>query len=450
MSRSSDLASALARHAPWALVLSFLVLLPTKTLFNVPVIVMALAGAWTLVRHSTEVREDRALRRMFVLFACIWVPMALALPDALSFSHSRTSVLEYLRFPLMGIFVVRTLRAPHARHYLFAGIFILLIAWCADALWQYASGRDFFGYPDRGSRLVGIFYPKYRLGIVLASLAPLYLEMARSTTQRAWVFWLSVLPLVIVVLLSGSRSGWLMFAVAVAAWGTAAIKRRGRLYPGVRSLAMALAVVALSAAAAARYPGLDARIEQAAGIFSADLEVMDAATARRLSIWGPALRMLRSHWLNGIGTRGFRYEFLNVAGAENFWMRRSPRGVTHPHQLLLEVAVETGTFGIIGLTLFFALGWRWLRDDTAAPRHHAPEPGEGATRALSRQAPRTRLTWPSIDSPGLAIASALCVLVAMFPLNVHKAYYASFWSSLCWWLVFLFIAALAARDRHRQ
>ena len=404
--------TTIKRHGGWFLIFSFLLLLPTKTLFNVPIALMAVCGLVLSVRNFARIRADRMTRWVLALFLCMWVPMLLSLPDAVNFPHAGVSTMKYLRFAFMGIFVVHALREPHARRCLAVAIFSLLLFWCADALIQFALGKNLFGYPDRGNRLAGIFYPRFRLGIVLASLAPLYFDMARRVTDRAWLTWLLCLPLIVVVVLTGSRSAWLMLLVAVPGYLIYLYLHEGvrKLTPGMWLMVAMMGGV--TTAAAWNYPGLTARVQAAAGVFSADVEAIDIATARRLSIWGPALEMLQANWLNGIGVRGFRYEFMKVAGPDNFWMSQTPPGVTHPHQLFIEIAVESGVLGVIGYVGFAALCVSFLRR-------------------------REQAAWE------LSLPLALCVLVALFPLNVHKALYASFWSSISWWLVCIFIAGLA-------
>jgi hypothetical protein len=88
------------------------------------------------------------------------------------------------------------------------------------------------------------------------------------------------------------------------------------------------------------------------------------------------------------------------------WLLHSDTGPTHPHELLLEIAVETGMIGLLGYLL--ALGY-WLRSSFFA----------------ARQGLATALPWMS------------AVIIAIMPINAHMAFYASFWSSITWWLVAL-------------
>ena len=261
----------------------------------------------------------------------------------------------------------------------------------------------------RPDRLSGIFHPEYRLGIVLAAFLPLYLELVRRVVKRTWVGWLLVLPIIIVTLLSGSRSGWIMGLLGLILYTMYLARVIGlRRFVSARSaLAIALLVL-ITAIAVNHFPATAKRASDAMNLFSGELDAIDAATKRRISIWIPALEIAQSNWFNGVGPRSFRYQFVQSADADNFWMKRDPPGVTHPHMHALEVMTETGVIGVIGYIAFFVLLIRLLRRQPAGP--------------------------------GTLTPLVVCVLVAMFPFNVHMALYGSFWSSVCWWLIFLSLA----------
>ena len=83
-----------------------------------------------------------------------------------------------------------------------------MIFCCVDALLQYFTGSDVFGYPYDGQILKGLFYPKQRLGIILAVFSPLYFEAVRQLSQRNRFVWLLMIPLIVVLMLTLKRSAW--------------------------------------------------------------------------------------------------------------------------------------------------------------------------------------------------------------------------------------------------
>lgn len=394
----------------WWLVLSFVVLLPTKNLFNLPVGIMAIAGLIMLVRRGPELPSRRDLMLLFGVFGCIWIPMVMSLPGATNLEHSATTTLKFLRFAFMGVFMLVALRDQRARNYLLWGLFCIALFWCLDALWQLLSGKNFFGYPLQGPRLNGVFHPKYRLGVVLAALMPLYLELVRQLMRRTGAALLLVPPVVVVIILSGSRAGWIMLILGLFLYALYLLVSVGsRVLFSPRGLTASGLAVVLTVLAINHFPPTANRAKEVLDLFSGDIEVIDVATKRRVSIWIPAISIAQSNWLNGIGPRGFRYEFLSSTDKDNFWMKRDSPGVTHPHMHLLEVMTETGLIGLTGYGIFFVI--------------------------------LIRLSWRQRAGPTLLTPLTLCVLVATFPISVHMAFYASFWSSLCWWLVFLALAA---------
>jgi O-antigen ligase len=130
--------------------------------------------------------------------------------------------------------------------------------------------------------------------------------------------------------------------------------------------------------------------------------------------------MYRDHPVNGVGVRGFREAYPDYAQPDDRWVAAGGTAM-HAHHLLLEVWSETGAIGLACWVLALLLGWRaW---HTAGP----------AGRAASAPA-------------------ALALLVMLFPLNTHFAFYSSFWALLLFVLVALFVGALghAAANEAKQ
>jgi O-antigen ligase len=216
----------------------------------------------------------------------------------------------------------------------------------------------------------------------------------------------------VVIVLSGSRAAWLMLLVGLVGYavclhlGSPARPLRGAV------LFRAGVIALLTLVAASQFPPVSWRAKEALGVWSGNVEAIDIATKRRLSIWAPAIESFREQWINGVGPRGFRDAFLLTARPDNFWMKRDPPGVTHPHLMLLEVATETGSLGLAGLVVFFVLVLRSMGADAAGGSRDA------------------------------RLSAGLCILVAMFPLNAHMAFYGSYWSTIYLWLTAVFVAHL--------
>ena len=395
----------------WLLVASALALFATTTLFNLPLWLMAVLGLWRSVRAPRRLIHDRAAALLGLLFLCVWLPMLLALPDAVNPERSLQTTLPYLHLYFAGLFILGALGDEAVLKKLEWFVFAVITIWCLDALLQFLSGADLFGYPYKPGQLSGMFHPKLRLGHALAVLAPLYLDLIRRTAPgRPWL-WLFALLLLAVILLSGKRVAWIMAFAGCAAWAAALLYRTrsiawGRVTGGGIVIAIALGIIV------ATHEPLARRIETTLGVFSGDLEEFDRATARRLSVWNTALGMARENRINGVGPRGFRYAYRDHAAADDYFVLRGGGSQTHPHQMLLEVAAETGFIGLFGIAAFW---WLLLRRG-----------------------------WTALRAGNRAVPWILCTGVAWLPLNAHLAFYGSYWSSAIWWLL---ACALAATER---
>lgn len=403
--------SILREHYAWILIALALLLFCTKTLFNGPLWLIALIGLYRVVRTPQILLRDPALAGITGLFLCLWLPMIVSLPDAVNLGHSSETVLPYPHFLFAAIFMVQDLRNPANLRRLAWAAFAVVSFWCLDALLQFVTGRNLLGYPYTPGQLSGMFYPKIRLGHVLAMLLPVYIETARRAGRGKIWPWLCAGLLLVVLLLSGKRVAWLMGGVSLLCYAI-------YLYVACRPLpkkplVVAGALLILSfAVLVSQHQPLSRRLDATLGLFSGDLADVERATAHRVSLWATALRMAGDHWINGVGPRGYRYVYADYAREGDVFLRGGRTGQTHPHIMLLEIAAETGVPGLAG---FIGFWWLLLR--------HA----RNAIRSSPGSAP-----W--------LIAAG----VAWLPFNAHLAFYGSYWSSAAWWMLAAALAAGAA------
>lgn len=397
------------KHWRAGLVFSFLFVLPFGQAFEVPLAVMALLGLGRLLASPRSVTREPGVRILFLLFVAIWLPMLASLPDAVNFQRSLSTAMVFLRFPLTGVFIVFALRDEAARRWIIpAGGFLLLI-WAADGLLQLMTGKDVLGFPYNGTRVSGLFHPKLVLGHVLAVASPIVYETIRRHAAKSIWLWLMVAPYLAVIVFTSSRAAWFMAAVAGLLYGLYLWNFHRPSKPS-RILAAGLVVILAFAVLLSLQPGIRAKFENTAGLFSGNYQKANEATSLRLPIWQTAGRMIADHWINGVGPRGFRYVYPYYAGPNDPFMAKNPeQGPTHPHQIMLEILAETGLIGFAGILVFYSLLLRFaLRLE---PERHADA-----------------LPW-------LIAATAAC-----FPLNAGLAIYASFWSAIIWWLIALAVA----------
>ncbi len=399
----------------WLLIVSCIPLFSTKALFNLPLIIMAILGAVQLYRHPSVIRNDPAIRAMLWLFLAIWLPLLFSLPDAVVPGRSSSTVARYLPLLLVGIFIIQALRSQLTRRKLYYSVVVLIVLMSIDGLIQYFLGYNLLGYPMVSGRVTGVFYPKLHIGLILAVLSPVVFEFTLNYFNRNKLVLVLPILLMMVLILAGNRVSWVMFILVAFVYTLYAFKR-SNIRLTWRPLVAGLAVILITLFFASKSPFVQTRISNTAGIFSTDFKTADRATAYRLSIWKVGWTAYKANWVNGVGPRGFRYVYTTYADEDNFWMKQKNKGATHPHLMILEVAVETGTIGLIGYLLFIVFIFRYYR-----------QCGQAARIAM--------FPW------------LLSILIAVFPLNAHMAWYASYWGAVSWWLL---VVALGMANRQEQ
>jgi len=390
------------------LLITTLFLFISKSLYNVPIGIMALIGAWYGFKHSKHLLQDPFIRTYILLFLCLWIPMLISFTDAVNYKRSAETVFPYLRFLFFGIYVLYEIRSPGVLGKIQTTIFIIVAFWCIDAVIQLLFKIDLFGYPYRPGDITGIFYPRNTIAHVTASLSPFYFEIIRKRTERLPWLWLLLLPPFLVILSSGRRAVWVMLAVSCAGYLYYLFRLSGGR-PGKRIVPVAAVIGIVCITAIATSQPLQDRIHATMGLFSGDYQEFNNATAERLPIWNTAVSMFRDNWVNGVGPRGFRYAYRSYSAPDDYWVERgAAQPTTHPHQIILEILAETGVIGCIGLALFVYVIYRLIKDRNLL-----------------------YVCYPSL----------LAVLVAVFPFNSTLAFFSSFWASMFWWLTLMAVLA---------
>lgn len=362
---------------------------------------MAILGGVLIWKYGRQVVWEGGAKTFTVLFLCIWIPIALSVPDSLWFKKSLSTALTYPRIYFAGIFLIWMLREDLARQRLLKLSAWLLLFWVADALIQAVVGYDLLGYayPDR---LNGLYGPhNWKLGLTLATLSPFVWEyVSRHGTK--WQLALAWLGTAAVVLLASNRQSWIVFALATLIWGWTYARRLG-LHPARLFLPLMLVAGLAGVGAYQTYPKFSQRIDQSMAVLDFSYEGLDRASSLRMHLWGNAWKVLENHPLNGAGVRSYRYAYAKYAEADDPYVNPDGTGMAYAHQLLLEVGSEAGAFGLVGLLAFFVI----------------------FMRAKWKLKPEDSLSW----------VAWLGAFVWLFPLNAHTAIYSAYWSLLLGWVL---------------
>ncbi len=392
------------------IILAVLALLPVGRGAELPLWIGDLLGFFLLWRHRVTLSSNVGAKLVIVLFFCYWVPALLSAPGSVAPDKTWSTVSVLLRFLPFALFACIGLRHADIWPRITAACAAIAVLWLLDAWVQIFTGYSLAGVMS-AERLSGIFGTNLKLGPVLAVLSPFVFVVARERygwRGLALTFAFQLMP----ILLAGSRAGWLMFGLVALMFAWRETKSFGRFF---LSVASALVIVAVAAAVAWHASSaFDARVQRSLLALQGSQQAVDEASAGRLRIWGTAIRMFQAHPINGVGARGFRYAYPAFAKpGDAFVDDTGEEGASHAHQIILEIASETGGLGLI----FWIVG-AWL-----------------ALRAWLRAGAAARER---------ALAPALALAVMCFPLDTHLAFYSAWWGLLFWWLLSLYCSALNA------
>lgn len=361
-----------------------------------------------------------SMRLLWMLLTCYIGAALLSSFVSVAPGKSWSTVLGLLRYLPLGLYACHALRGEQRVHGLYVAVAAVIAFWVLDAWMQMLTGWSLRGHADaeRISGLFGADDPK--LGPTLAVLSPFALWAARKRWELRGLIVAFVL-LLGPVMLSGSRSAWIAFGLVTLVF----IAREAGSF--VRFLAVgALVTVVLAIAGGIAWKTstrFETRMQRTLMALSGSEQSLNEATTGRLDIWHTGVRMIEAHPLLGVGVRGFRYAYPHYAPANDHFMVAENcgdgMGACHPHQLVLEVLIETG---IVGLLL-------WLIGIMLAAR-----------------------AWRRAGPAGRAMAFPVTVSLAamLFPLNSHLAFYSAWWGLLFAWLLGLWCASLFAATKEER
>ena len=418
------------RWAP-AWVLAFVVLWPAPAYAEAVLVLGALVALGLLLlqrfRGGMQLLSGPAWALTTVLFCAYWLSQAISAVDAVDQPRALREVLIDLRYLPFLWLAASAVAHPRGRRITFGGLAVIALVWSLDAVVEGVTDTSpLFSMLDAGKhaisghgmctaeemaladRVGGVLGPcNLKLGVVLASLAPLALfEAARRWRVVGWLAAAAVVGLA--VLMAGTRSAWLTFALALvwSGWRLLGWRRLALVFLG-GTLALALG--------AKLHAPLAERLTRSAAALQANGEGLDHALSGRSQIWGAAWCMIKQHPVNGVGARGFREVFPAcdpLQGARPAW----GEGVAlHAHQIVLEILSETGAIGLLLWLAAAALAWR-------AWRYALPAARDAARPAL------------------------VALAISVFPLNTHLAAYSTFWGSVLLLLAALYAGSLLGRS----
>jgi O-antigen ligase len=390
-----------SQFAVVTLLVAVIALLPFGRLSEIPIIVLMLWGLVLLFRRFKILTGLNAFKPLTYTFLAYLALTSISAFDSYWSEKSWLIALASLRFYLMGLVVIYYANTALLRQVL-KWTTVLMVVWAVDALIQSIFGHNLLGQSSYPGRLTGVFGQNVKLGPVLALMLPLVLiQMCR---YRAWVRWLVVALMVLVILLSGTRSAWLMmgFGLIMFWWHHVKGRRWLLMLKTVTLTLLAMVVLWFSS------NDFQQRIDRSLVLLHADVQAIDFALADRLPIWKTAINMYVDHPINGVGARAFRQVYSQYAEPGDVWVAQAGSGL-HAHHWVLELLAETGTIGLMLMLWLMVVVIRYVNTDF-----------------------RSDGVWPF----------AVALMAAMLPVISLYSLFASFWSICLWWLLIMLIAGV--------
>ena len=315
-------------------------LLPFSRLAELPILVLSITGLFALFKQWSLLKNSAQFKILTVVFSAYFAMTLFSATDSYWQQKSLQVAFSSLRFYLSAIALIIYIKPEH-KIWIIKILSVVAIFWSIDALIQYFIGVDLLGLKSYAGRLNGIFGEHHvKLGPVLALLLPMV--MIGLKQHKTIIRWLSVFIIALTILLSGTRSAWLMMGFILLAYWFHQVKQRRfqlLLKASLAGIVMLLSLWFISA-------DFQQRIERSMNIFNGSEAGLDFALADRLPIWKTAWNMFEQHPINGIGAHAFRKAYPDYAPTDDVWQQQGGVGM-HAHHWLLEILAETGLIGLI-------------------------------------------------------------------------------------------------------
>ncbi|TWI68918.1 O-antigen ligase [Desulfobotulus alkaliphilus] len=395
-------------HALLFLITGFLVLIPFGRLSEIPLLLMAIYGVFVLSGKGRQLIPREQLILFSIIFLAFWIPILFSLYGSVNSERTFRVALTFLRLYFSGILVLYAFCFPGMADRVLKWCAFILVIWVGDGLFQAVWGYNLTGNPlgTIGGQVTGFFGNSTHMGSFLGVLSALLLVYSRLKWALVWQF-LVFAATAAVVLMGGSRMGWLGFAFVVTGLSLWILARGGRkVWPRFVLIIVCVSVVFSGAFVFSQ--AVSTRVTQSLFLFSKDRELADMALSGRLTLWSTTIEVIKANPLNGVGARNLRDAYSSYADPHDRFVDRA----YHAHNIILDIASETGIIGIIGYIIAMICMLRvWVRANSYEKERLLPY--------------------------------ALALFAVFFPLNTHYATYSAAWSTTYFWLISLFCAAAA-------
>ena len=362
--------------------------------YNGVVIATTLWGIYFCVHNRTEVWQYFKESSFIYIFGLLFIPIVISACFSVLPKDSWKTVLNFSRFFFIaGLIILFNLSALNKVRY---GVLAFIILIALDATVEWLTGYHLTGVSRDRNRIMGLFQ-FYHLGYVLATLTPIIFYqtiLSFMDKQKSKYFW-SVISMcsVLAIFVAGARAGVITLLVSlglIVLW--LIVQRKVSLKIVLTSLVV-LAVIGIGIS---QIPTVKNRYinpyQETEKVEIGSYEWFDKLSSARLVLWEFAWKQYRENPIIGAGTGTFHQEF----SSQPKELKRQHDEAFFPHFHGLEVLSQTGALGFI-------------------------------CYLLAVSAVLVMLLTAKQFSVWLTVA-----FLAMMPINLHVAFYGSFWAVLIW------------------
>lgn len=340
--------------------------------------------------------QDSALRVLPRCVLFILIPPLIALIDAPP--SKQELLIIYPLFGLMALAVLILVRAKQLIKPISILVSCIVFIWLFNAWSQLLLGMDMFNRLFNGIRPDSFFATHSDFGFYLGVFATtplytLYILGKNRLTHLLAIMWITAS-----VLLMSQFSVWIMYIVAILPYlYLNFVKGANRpIIPLILAPTFMGVVVGIIVF-------LNPHLQQ----------ILYWGQYQQLiwQMWPLVIEVFQQHWFNGVGVGNFGATFQGFLAPN----AEAPLDISHPHQFLLQVSVETGICGVIGILLLAAALVRlWVQ--------------------------------ANVEQRKLGLPLLMPLIALWWPINAHRDFYSVELAGLSFFLLALIIAALTQQS----
>lgn len=306
-----------------------------------------LLSFYLLIRHWNYYFGELVNNRYLYVALAFIIPVAISLIDTLGIGKASSVFLQMLRYLFIGVIAVAMTQNMNNYRRLVQFTFYTLIFICIDAIIQWLTNYNIYGYnPVVNNRVRGIFIKSYHLSYFLGTFAPiilfyLYRKLREKFTILRLAFAsIACVLLITAVIIGGARAGMISLLVSIILFigylfYTGAVKYK------LRFLAGALVILVIGIGIASQSKIVQERFHRTTSAFGSE-QFMKQFTSSRTNIWYVGFKEIPNYWINGVGPRSFNKIYQTYPEDYKIFSY-----VWQPHLHGLEVMIETGIIGFI-------------------------------------------------------------------------------------------------------